>query len=184
MSTNGYALLGLLMDKPMTGYMMKQVIDDYLSHFWKTSYGQIYPTMTKFIKSGYVTVADMPSSKGPASKIYSITEEGKVIFSKWLAIEVNDFNLRDETLLKFYFSHHMDIDEVIARFEHARDYNKKIRDHYDSSRDRMSSVDQPTRKELITFLSVKKGIHLNEARLKWAEEVIETLQYFKSKGMK
>jgi len=184
MNTNGYALLGLLMEKPMTGYMMKQVIDNYLSHFWKTSYGQIYPTMNKFIDKGWVTVKDLPSEKGPASKLYEISEEGKSVFRNWLYIDVNDFNIRDESLLKFYFSNLMDIDEVIERFQRACDYNLRIKEAYESHKEEMDQVTEPTRKQLITYLSVKKGIHLNEARLKWAQEVVKTLNYFKDRGMK
>lgn len=184
MNTNGYALLGLLMEKPMTGYMMKQIIDNYLSHFWKTSYGQIYPTMNKFIDKGWVSVKELPSEKGPASKLYEITSQGRHVFTDWLYIDVNDFNIRDESLLKFYFSNLMDIDEVIDRFERAKIYNLEVKQGYENNRENMKEVTEPTRKQLITYLSVKKGIHLNEARLKWAEEVIETLKYFKEKGMK
>lgn len=183
MNTNGYALLGLLMEEPMSGYMMKRIIDLNFSHFWKTSYGQIYPTMSKFIEKGLVTVSTVESDKGPASKFYAITDDGKEIFRKWLYIDAEDFNTRDESLLKFYFSNLMAIDEVIERFKRARVYNQSIKAEYEKNRKVMLEVTKPTRKQLITYLSVQKGVHLNEARLMWIDEVLDTLKWFKEEGL-
>ena len=74
-STNGYALLCLLSIEPMNGYLMKQWVDKMLSHYWKTSYGQIYPTMKAFIRDQLVTVEDMQNENGQHSKYYHITDQ-------------------------------------------------------------------------------------------------------------
>ena len=180
-STNAYALLCLLSKKPMNGYIMKQWVDKVLRHFWKTSYGQIYPTMDKFLSEGLVTVENMESSNSPASKYYHITEKGLNELKEWLAEDTLDFNYRDESLMKFYFSALLPLDAVIAKAERAAEFQQEILDSYNNDKEKMLEVTDPTREQLMVYISNQKGIYLNEARLKWAQHCIETLKWFEEK---
>lgn len=180
MTTNAYALLGLLSIQPMTGYEMKKWVDHSLSHFWKTSYGQIYPTMTKFVKEGLVTVEPVTSDTGPERKLYTLTDKGMATLKAWLAQDTEDFNAKDETLLKFFFSDMLSIDEVIDKLEKSIDYNQGVAARYNGDVDEMKAVKRPTRHQLNIYLCTKKGVYLNEARVKWAKECIEALKWFKS----
>lgn len=179
-SSNAYALLGLLSLEPMTGYIMKKRVEKDLSHFWKTSFGQIYPTLNKFIEEGLVTVKLIESEKGPDSKLYTITDKGEEELIEWLVIDVHDFNSKDETQLKFYFSGLLPIDEVIKKAERSLEYNQKILDDYSNTSTEMVETKHPTRNELNQYLAVRKGIFLNEARVKWAKECISTLSWYKT----
>ncbi len=179
-STNAYALLGLLSISPMTGYEMKKWVENALSHFWKTSYGQIYPTMSKFVDLGYVTVEKLENDKGPSSKLYTLTNDGEVALLDWLNEDVEDFNSKDEALLKFYFSSMLPIEKVVEMMEYSLEYNKSIMEKYSKNIQQMEEVKQPTRQELNTYLATKKGIYLNEARIKWQEECIKTLRWHQS----
>ncbi len=179
-STNAYALLGLLSLEPMTGYTIKKRVEDSLTHFWKTSYGQIYPTLSKFVNEDLVTVEFVQNDKGPDSKLYTITEKGRLELIEWLYIDVNDFNTKDETQLKFYFSGLLPIDEVIEKAERSLLYNQNILDQYKTNSMEMKSNKTPTRDELNIFLAVRKGVYLNEARVLWAKECIEALKWYKS----
>lgn len=183
-NTNAYALLCLLSIKPMSGYTMKQRVDSTLRHFWKTSYGQIYPTLNKFLKEGLVTVERKENDKGPSSKFYKITEKGMDTLMEWLMEDTYDFNYRDESLLKFYFSSLLPIETVIEKAHKALDYQEKILDGYNNHSNEISKVKDPTRQQLMTYLSVKKGIYLNEARAKWTKDCITTLNWFKEKEKK
>jgi len=179
-STNAYALLGLLNIKPMTGYEMKKWVENALSHFWKTSYGQIYPTMSKFVEEGLVTVEEIEVDKGPKSKLYTITEKGRTELNDWLAVDVHDINTKDETQLKFYFSASLPIGDVIEKAERMVADNQGMIDKYSNTETNMRETKRPTRQELNEFLAVRKGILLNEARVKWAKECIETMKWYQS----
>ena len=39
------AVLGALSIQPMTGYAVRENIQNVLGHFWSESFGQIYPTL-------------------------------------------------------------------------------------------------------------------------------------------
>ncbi len=177
-NTNAYALLCLLSIEPMNGYTMKQWVDNLLRHFWKTSYGQIYPTMNQFLSEGLVTVESRESENAPASKYYHITEKGLYELKEWLAEDTLDFNYRDESLLKFYFSTLLPLDDVIEKAERAAEFQQEILDRYEKDK-KILEVSNPTRKQLMVSISNQKGIYLNEARLKWAQYCVKELKKFK-----
>jgi PadR family transcriptional regulator, regulatory protein AphA len=49
-----YAILGLLSQGPKSGYEIKQVVERTISHFWKESYGHLYPTLSRLMDEGLV----------------------------------------------------------------------------------------------------------------------------------
>ncbi|MBN2794737.1 MAG: PadR family transcriptional regulator [Clostridia bacterium] len=178
-TTNAYALLGLLSLKPMTGYEMKKWVEQALTHFWKTSYGQIYPTMARLEKYKLVESRNIESASGPNRIEYALTELGQDALIEWLREDTEDFNDKDETLLKFYFSDLLSEDEMIAKLQRSIDFNESILQGYSGDVDHMEEVKLPTRKQLNQYLCTKKGVYLNEARIKWAKECIEALKWFK-----
>ena len=48
-------ILGLLLEKSRTGYEINEVFDSVFRHFYKTSYGMIYPTLKRLSQDGLVT---------------------------------------------------------------------------------------------------------------------------------
>lgn len=178
-NSNAFALLGLLSIKPMTGYEMKKKVEQALSHFWKTSYGQIYPTLSKFVDDGLVTVEKVNTDKGPSSKVYTITVLGEQHLIEWLRVDVEDFNAKDEALLKFYFSDLLSIEEVIEKLERALDYNLGVKTDYENAIVEMKKTSKPSRQQLNVYLATQKGVCLNEARITWAKQCIDTLNWYK-----
>ena len=55
-----HAILGLLNYEPMTGYDLKKTIDISINHFWPAVQSQIYTTLAKMEKEGWVTVETIP----------------------------------------------------------------------------------------------------------------------------
>lgn len=184
-STNAYALLCLLSIQPMNGYTMKQWVDNVLSHFWKTSYGQIYPTMEKFLSEGLVEVERRESQTAPPSKYYHITDKGQAELREWLTEDTLDFNSRDETLLKFYFSGLLPLDTVIEKLERSLEFQQAELDKYLSdSKCMVENEPDPTRQQHLMYLSTQKGIYLNEARIKWIKKCLDSMNWFKEKEAK
>ncbi|NBC30055.1 MAG: hypothetical protein GVY29_08710 [Spirochaetes bacterium] len=50
------AVLGVLAYGPSTGYEIRKLLSDTTSHFWKESYGQIYPTLEELRNEGLIEV--------------------------------------------------------------------------------------------------------------------------------
>ena len=64
-SSGSEVLLGLLTIEPMSGYDLGQIIRTSVGHFWRESYGQIYPNLKSLAAEGLVT-AKTETAKGQA----------------------------------------------------------------------------------------------------------------------
>lgn len=105
MSLN-YAILGLLQYRDMHGYRIKEHLENNFGHMWSVNFGQIYPILKDLEKKGLVKMLKDTASnnQGPQRKLYSITDNGREEFSRWLKEPVEKtMLLRDPFLLKFAF---------------------------------------------------------------------------------
>ncbi|MGP4107956.1 PadR family transcriptional regulator [Virgibacillus sp. L01] len=123
-----YAILGLLTIGCHSGYAIKQMIDQSLNHFWKVSYGQIYPTLKKLVADGLATVQESSQEGTPDKKDYFITAKGKTALLEWLQSPVGDVPVeKNDVLLKVFFSRHQPHDKTIA---HLKTYRQKLQERY------------------------------------------------------
>lgn len=99
-----YILLGFLMERDMTGYDMKQHMSISTSYFVDASYGSIYPSLKRLEQKGFVEVKETTET-GKLKKIYSINEQGKTEFLKWLEspILTSTTNLSSALAKVFFF---------------------------------------------------------------------------------
>jgi DNA-binding PadR family transcriptional regulator len=103
LSSTAYVILGMLRSSPRTGYEIKQVVDKSTRFFWAASYGQIYPELRKLAEAGLVEGSEEPSG-GRRRKVYTLTAAGRRELRRWLEEPPATFELRDEGLLKLFFS--------------------------------------------------------------------------------
>ncbi len=80
----GYALLGLLEAGPRHGYDLKRAYDERFGRDSNLHYGQVYSTLSRLLKGGFVEVEVEPGD-GPDRKRYAITPAGVTDVQKWLA---------------------------------------------------------------------------------------------------
>ena len=78
MSTTIYAVLGLLNIEPMSGYDIRQNLEESLSYFWSESYGQIYPTLRKLEAARLIAPVKQAASETRRRKLYTVTAAGRV----------------------------------------------------------------------------------------------------------
>ena len=119
-------ILGMLKLGLGTGYEIKKVIDCSTRFFWTASYGQIYPELKRLRKAGLVRAEQDPRGKVKRT-VYSLTPKGEQALHEWLTDSADVlFEIRDENLLRLFFSDVLSRDEVIANlrtqeqfFEHV-----------------------------------------------------------------
>ncbi|WP_078553101.1 PadR family transcriptional regulator [Bacillus alkalicellulosilyticus] len=125
-----FAILGLLTTECRTGYAIKQMIDQSLTHFWKISYGQIYPTLKALVEEGLATVSETTQQGKPDKKEYHITAKGDEVLKSWLHQEITDIPTeKNELLLKLFFSRHQLPDKAI---QHIKEYQRKYEEQYET----------------------------------------------------
>jgi DNA-binding PadR family transcriptional regulator len=89
-----FAILGLLHEAPMHGYELRKRLCDMLGTLRTFSYGSLYPTLRRLLRSGLIfeeiPPAD-PDDRGArtwgkrAKRVYKLTAEGKERFAEMLA---------------------------------------------------------------------------------------------------
>jgi DNA-binding PadR family transcriptional regulator len=107
-------ILGMLKLGVGTGYDIKRIIDGSTRFFWTASYGQIYPELKRLRKEGLVTARQAPRGKVKRT-VYELTPKGEEALHKWLTDSEDVlFEIRDESLLRLFFSDMLSKDEVLA----------------------------------------------------------------------
>lgn len=94
-----YGMLGLLADRPASGYDLLQRFKTSLANVWPATQSQIYTELNKLADTGLVAVTD----EGPRGrKEYTITDEGLAELRQWLA-GPPPRPVRNEMLLRIFF---------------------------------------------------------------------------------
>ncbi|MYL61896.1 PadR family transcriptional regulator [Bacillus hwajinpoensis] len=114
-----YAILGLLTIGCQTGYSIKKMMDESLNHFWKISYGQIYPTLKSLLEEELITVQEESEYGKPDKKKYELTSLGWQALNNWMETPIEELGVeKNELLLKLFFSHHQSNQKTLKQLEH------------------------------------------------------------------
>ena len=81
----GQSFLGLLEEQPRHGYDLKRAYDERFGRDRPLQYGQVYSTLARLLKRGFVEVDGVEPGGGPERKRYAITEAGVADIERWLA---------------------------------------------------------------------------------------------------
>jgi DNA-binding PadR family transcriptional regulator len=102
LSPTARVILGLLAWSARTGYEIKQVTDRSTRFFWGASYGQIYPELRRLEQAGLVSSKEEPRGRVPR-RVYELTPKGRNAFDEWLGGADEQYEVRDEGLLRLFF---------------------------------------------------------------------------------
>jgi PadR family transcriptional regulator, regulatory protein AphA len=100
-------ILGALCMRPLTGYEIKQLVDNATRFFWAASYGQIYPELRRLEEAGLV-IGEAECQGGRQRKRYALTLQGRERLHGWLRDPRAGCETRDEGLLKLFFARDLD----------------------------------------------------------------------------
>ncbi|WP_100486382.1 PadR family transcriptional regulator [Sporolactobacillus pectinivorans] len=162
-----YALLGILMFGPHTGYDIKQRIEQRLSHFWHESYGQIYPNLKRLVELGWATLTDELVS-GRSRKIYTITKLGQIKFHEWMNQPLSPPSPeKNEMLLRLYFGQNQSIEENRQLIRNYREQMEEIRSVFHTIQNQLGVAEgEPA----YGRMTLGFGMHVVEAITNWCLE--------------
>lgn len=167
MSLAKLAVLGVLMEKPMHGYELKQYFETRMLVFWMISYGSIYPVLKKLKEEGSVVARREVS--GPRGKIvYEITEEGRREFRKILKERIKkEVHVRDEFTLHLFFLDYLGSEEIKDLLLQKKRGNEKLLAH-------LIEKEETLRKILLKyrFSAIERGVMHVKTELEWLNKTI------------
>jgi DNA-binding PadR family transcriptional regulator len=95
-----HALLGMLEERPSSGYDLLKHFDQAMANVWPGTQSQLYGELAKLQTAGLIRVM----AEGPRGRtVYEVTEAGSAELRRWL-LEVKPTRApRNEVLLRVYF---------------------------------------------------------------------------------
>jgi DNA-binding PadR family transcriptional regulator len=103
LNPTAYVILGMVSREPRSGYEIKAIVDNSTRFFWAASYGQIYPELKRLSEAGLVEGIDASTGERKRTR-YSITADGEAELKDWLRRPPETVEMREEGLLKLFFS--------------------------------------------------------------------------------
>jgi len=169
LSATGRVILGLIAGRPRSGYDVKSMVDKSTRFFWAASYGQIYPELKRLAERGLIEGADESQGERPRT-VYSITEEGREALSEWLGSDEQVHELRDEALLKLFFSGQASHEELISVLETKREEHLDALERFREIEPFAASSD-----DFGPLMVLRYGLAYNEFAADWCERALAEL---------
>jgi len=164
------AVLGLLHESPMHGYELRKRLNLMLGWSRVLSYGTLYPTLKKMLRSGWIEEHIVASTK-PASRrpriVYQVTGAGEREFARLMS-EVGPTAWEDDNFdIRFAFFSSTDM-EIRLRVLEGR------RTRLQERLDRVQTQLALTQKEMNKYAAElqRHGVESVEREVRWLSELI------------
>lgn len=171
-----YAILGILTTECRSGYEIKQFIDKSLNHFWKISYGQIYPTLKRLEEDGLATIQTAIQEGKPDRKEYFLTSKGEEVLKEWLEEPVKQVPAeRHEVLLKLFFGRHQTRENSVLLL---KDYKQKLEEQhqiYQGIEQFISNHNGERGDAKYWLFTLDYGKRVTKAAIEWCETTMKQL---------
>jgi PadR family transcriptional regulator, regulatory protein AphA len=163
-----YAILGVLLEGPATGYEIKSLMGRSTVYFWRESDSTIYPMLKVLVKEGKV-LSEVVYVGKKKKEIFSITQLGKEEFKTWLKSPTSEETPRNEFLLKLFFV--SDRKEMIRLFQERLEKAEKTYEEYKKIEDRLGSL-RDYRQKAIRLKALRYGLTQLTSEITWLKEGI------------
>ena len=174
-----YALLGMLNYQPMTGYQLKQFMDNSTKHLWYADQSQIYRTLKSLTENKLLNSTIEAQDGRPDKRIYLITELGQADFLRWLAQPVTKIEaVKDTVLLKLFFSGGLDKEVVLTHLRlqralYQQQQLKMISDDIQTNIEQTKETVPELRRDALMWEATRRfGEQVAELAVSWLDETI------------
>jgi len=160
------AVLGLLKEKPMSGYELQKALTAKLGAFWRVSFGSLYPCLKRLNAEGALEVLDSPYVSRK-KHTYRLTDRGELLFQELLeSADTHDFE-QDRFPLRLAFFRYLKPESRIDQLERRRGYLQQrladLRATFRAARDRMDAY---------TLSLVDHRLEEREREIAWLDRLI------------
>ena len=173
-----YAILGILSEGPASGYDIKTMMKLSTDFFWAESDSSIYPALKALSEEGCVEASIDSTNPNKPKKSYSITKLGLKKLHDWLEKSPDKTKVRNDFLLKIFFGWNVspEVSELHLKEEALKSEKTSLllEKLYKERKSKKS-----TKKNTFQLLTLRNGILINEAKIKWCQEALLALKKMK-----
>jgi PadR family transcriptional regulator AphA len=175
-----HILLGLLRE-PASGYDLKKLFDERISHIWRAELSQIYPTLKRLEQRGLINSRAAAARRGSGRRVYALTPTGREELHAWLAGPPQFADERMAWLAQLFLMGELnDLGQTLRflRLVRARFAGKVAAlgaiERAWAAADPRYPAALPN-EELHVHLALRKGLSSLTAHVEWCDESIATL---------
>jgi DNA-binding PadR family transcriptional regulator len=171
-----FAILGLLFDKPRSGYEMRQFMLESTDHFWQESDASMYPMLKLLEQEGLITGKSEFVGKRER-KLFEITQSGKDEFLAWMAKPAEKENRRSEFLLKIFLGATVSKEEIIKQLALRQQKLQESKKRFESiEAGTLAEVADEHPHKIFWHMALRYGVISVDAELQWLEECLKILE--------
>ncbi|MBA2369821.1 MAG: PadR family transcriptional regulator [Candidatus Protochlamydia sp.] len=163
-----YAILGMLLDGPCSGYEIKSLMGRSTAYFWRESDSTIYPMLKLLANEGKAQSTVVFVGK-KQKEVFSITELGREEFKKWLESSTGSEIPRNEFLLKLFFVTVQP--EIVHLFQERLEKIVMIYDDYKKIEERLEGLSDSPRRS-VRLKTLRYGLDQLEHEIRWLKNEI------------
>jgi len=177
-----HILLGFLSYRPQTGYELKQLMDKSTGHFWTAKQSQIYTTLKKMERQGWITSRVETQKARPDRIIYKITRSGQSALENWVSNPIRELDPHKNALLvKLFFSAQAGREALLTQLRLLQNlHQQKIRLYKSQAQNviRESAARRPKlKKDALLWEATRRfGEHYEQMCLNWLDETITLVE--------
>jgi DNA-binding PadR family transcriptional regulator len=165
LSATAYVILGMVSREPRSGYEIKAAVDHTTRFFWAASYGQIYPELKRLSEAGLIEGVD--ASQGDRKRTrYGITADGRAELKDWLRRVPETAEMREEGLLKLFFSGALKPAEAVETLRTMRQRRLDLVERLRSLEPEKAEPEDP-----FPLMVLRAGVEFNEWFADWCERM-------------
>lgn len=165
LSSTAYVILGMLRREARSGYEIKAAVDKSTRFFWAVSYGQIYPELKRLAEAGLVEGAEAPRGDRKRT-VYEITADGEAELKDWLRQPPQTAEMREEGLLKLFFSGMLKPAEAVETLRSMRRMRLEVLERLRAMEHEKEAIEDP-----YPPMVLRMGIEFNEWFAGWCERM-------------
>jgi len=170
-------ILTVLARGEMTGYQITKDFEAVYVHFWRASHQQVYRELARLNKDGRVTLKEIAQEGRPDRKVYAITKRGLEELKRWIVEPTDPPRAQYDLLVKLLGSHVVDRSAFQRELERIRlraeEWMKQLRA---MRRECIRTRAVWSEHDKILYLTLRRGLLLGQAQLKWLGEVSEFIE--------
>jgi DNA-binding PadR family transcriptional regulator len=161
------AILGLLKEKAMHGYELKQQLTQKLGHFWQVSYGSLYPALRELKRRGAIEPVFDAEGTSRRKNVYRITPTGEREFLELIEDPASNTWEEEKFPLRFAFFRFVRPEIRLRLLERRRHYLISKLDDL-----RASLAEDGDRIDGYTRSLIRHGLEATAADIAWLDELI------------
>lgn len=173
-----HAILGLLDERPRSGYELKtQCFDGLLQPLWAADQAQIYRTLERLKSLGLVTATRKRRSGRPDRRLYELTPAGQVALKAWLGAPSEPPVVRDPLLIRLYFGGATEDEDLLAVLDGCRaEHQRRLASLRDAATEIAHDHSLDDRTAVLRQTAVDGALARTRATVDWLDDCIEAIR--------